>query len=70
MMVAASGTPVCLLTSNGADKAGRTIVASESRAVNFIVQGMWKEGGKNELLNASSVAVGTRFSFEKGLRIE
>ena len=27
MMVAVSGTPVCLLTSNGAGKAGRTMVA-------------------------------------------
>ena len=46
MMVAASGTAVCLLTSNGADKAGRTMVASESRVVNFIVQEVWKEEGR------------------------
>ena len=48
MMVAASGTPVCLLTSNGADNAGRRMVASESRVVNFIVQEVWKE---EEIIN-------------------
>ena len=43
MMVAASGTPVCLLTSSGADKAGRARATSESRVVNFIVQGKRRE---------------------------
>lgn len=48
MIVAASGTPVCLLTSNGADKAGRARVTSESRVVSFIVQGRWKKGVKRK----------------------
>ena len=39
MIVAGSGAPDCLLSTNGAEKAGRPSVASESRIVNFIVLG-------------------------------